>query len=473
MAKYDLSEERLELLIKRFPKFKKQIIDRKEKVLEELNSHGQLLNKEESKIVFNFLPTVMALDLELVETTTKEQNSVKDELKLVHRRIIGVLKEFADLKEEHYNLISTWIVGSYLHGEFNSYPYLFLNAMRGSGKTRLLKLIASMSANGEIIGSPTEAILFRIPTSHTLCIDEYEGIMRKGNEGVREMLNASYKRGMKVRRMKQQKTPDGSTEQVVEEFEPYRPICLANIWGMEEVLGDRCITIILEKSEREDIMHIIENFEQNTNIKVIKSLLNTILVQLCSFIDVVGGIERWNKYVKYKYTTPHTLITLTTQTTQTTLTKAQIKEIGEDSVVLFERISKTKINGRNLELFFPLIILASYISEEVLTEVLQTATNLTKERRQEEMAESKDVSLYDFVSKLSLGSDFTSLRVLCNAFRTFLGKSDDNDDKWINDRWFGRAIKRLNIVIEKRRMKNGMEYVLDIEKAKKKMVMFR
>ena len=43
--------------------------------------------------------------------------------------------------------------------------------------------------------------------------------------------------------MKKKKTIEGE-QQVVEEFEPYRPIIMANIWGMDEVLGERCIQLI-------------------------------------------------------------------------------------------------------------------------------------------------------------------------------------------------------------------------------------
>jgi len=72
-----------------------------------------------------------------------------------------------------------------------------------SGKTRLLKIIASLT-KGDILSSLTEAILFR--TKGTLCIDEFEGIIRKGNENLRELLNTAYKKGTKVKRMIKKKS---------------------------------------------------------------------------------------------------------------------------------------------------------------------------------------------------------------------------------------------------------------------------
>ena len=115
--------------------------------------------------------------------------------------------------------------------------------MRGSGKTRILKLIASMSKNGEVLGSLSEAVLFRTAKGRTICIDEFEKVGSHENQALRELLNAAYKKGQKIKRMKK-----AGDEYVVEEFDIYTPICMANIWGMDEVLGDRCITIVLEKS---------------------------------------------------------------------------------------------------------------------------------------------------------------------------------------------------------------------------------
>jgi len=60
--------------------------------------------------------------------------------------------------------------------------------------------------------------------------------------------------------MKQKKTLEG-VEQVIEEFDIYRPLILANINGMEDVLGDRCISIILERSTNPGIVKLAEIWE--------------------------------------------------------------------------------------------------------------------------------------------------------------------------------------------------------------------
>ena len=408
----------------------------------------------------------------------KTKKETKEILKLSYENIITELHEYCDMKEEYYPLVAIWIIGTYLHKSFNTYPYLFINAMRGSGKTRLLKLIASLAMNGDLTGSLTEAVLFRIPPDSTLCIDEFEGITRKGNEGLRELLNACYKKGMKIRRMKQKKTPEGN-EMVVEEFEPYKPICMANIWGMEEVLGDRCITTILEKSTRLDVMRIIEDFDDKPMIKYIKTGLKSNLVYLCSLFGVCRYTYKWNLYVKDKYPT---LVPLTTQTTHTTQTTPPIKDengldtthINEykDLLNMFNKIDATGINGRNLELFFPLLIIGEAINENVFDNILSIASKLTKDKREEEMTESRDVALIEFISKQQLNRDYKSIKWVTNEFRRYLG-DDQEDERWINTKWIGRALKRLNLIIDKRRVSDGMEITMNVNKAKEKITFMK
>ena len=391
------------------------------------------------------------------------ESELKQLLGKSYEDIIEVLKEYTDLKEDYYSMIAVWIIGTYFHDSFSTYPFLFLNAMRGSGKTRTLKLIMSMAQRGEILTNVTEAVLFRYPKGNSLGIDEFEGLMRKGNEAIRELLNASYKKGNKVRRMKQKKTPEG-TEQVVEEFEPYKPICLANIWGMEEVLGDRCITLILEKSSKPDIMRILEDFDTKPQIKIIRMALSEVLVSLCSYFSVEGYIKAWNKYVKQKYTTLYTQTTLTTHTTQTT---------PDNLLEMFNKIDEIGINGRNLELFFPMMLIAKMIGEDVFKCILGVANTLNKEKRKEEMMESKDVSLIDYVSQLEQTINYRSIRHITIGFRDFIGRVDDQDDKWLNEKWVGRALKRLELIIDKRRVAHGNEVTLNIDKAKQKIMGFK
>jgi len=208
----------------------------------------------------------------------------------MYELIIQILKKYCDLEERYYSLIAIWIIGTYMHKGFPTYPYLFFNAMKGSGKSRLLRLITVLSKEGCMLNSLTEAVLFR--TKGMLGIDEFEGLNRKGKENLTELLNSAYKRGTKVKRMKKVHTIDGE-EQVVEEFDVYRPIALANISGMDNVLNDRCITIILNKSNNPKITKMMEIYEEDLEIKKLHSLTSVSLVD----VDNLSIYNIWNIFI--------------------------------------------------------------------------------------------------------------------------------------------------------------------------------
>jgi hypothetical protein len=404
-------------------------------------------------------------------------------LKQTYDNVIEVLKSYSDLKDRDYTIIGLWIIGTYFYKEFLTYPYLFLNAMKGSGKSRTLRLICCLSWNGQQVGSMTEAGLFRTAGTGTLGIDEFEGIAKKENHGLREILNSGYKKGMKIIRMKKQKTPEGE-QQVPEYFEPYTPIVMANIWGMEEVLGDRCITAILGKSVKPEYVLMTEDYDINPFITSIKNTLNTIkksdLVSLCRYFSARNIYTEWNNYIKNLYN-------ITTLTTLTTLTTSEIKEnictemqqskfettlndMKRES--LFNRMVNTGLNGRDMELFMPLFFIASRIDDSVLTHILEIAKDMTKEKKQEEMAESKDVMLIDFVSQQY--HDFYPIKDLVSNFKLFIDyDKEDEYSNWLNPKWMGRALKRLELITDKRRIGSGREICLNVKKAEEKIKSYK
>ncbi len=392
---------------------------------------------------------------------SEEREEALHKLRENYDLINELLKEFLDMREDYPPLLAIWVIGTYIHKEFESYPYLFINAMRGSGKSRLLKLIAAISHNGEVLASLKEAVLFRTAKDRTFCIDEFEGLNRKEKGDLRELLNAAYKKGVSVQRMKKMKSPEGE-EQVVEEFNVYCPIALANIWGMEEVLGDRCISLVLEKSAKDVITKLIENFESHP---LVQKIYTNFQCSLCSVVTVGEHIKEWNNYIKGKYIT--TLTTYNTYTTLTTLTTQE--DINRYS--FFNKIDETGIQGRNLELFFPLFIIAKEIGDEVLEQILTISKTIIHERKMEEVTESRDVLVFEFVGN-SKYENYESIRVLTNHFKEFL-QDDDEDHKWLNSKWFGRALKRLVLVKDKKRVARGVEVILNVQKAQNKIKMFK
>lgn len=381
-----------------------------------------------------------------------KDNTVEKHLRDIFFQLNSSIDYYMDDTPENIVIYSLWIIGTYFHKEFQTYPYLFLNAMRGSGKSRLLKLLAFIG-NGRYTSSLTEAIVFR--TQGLLCVDEIESIGSKDKSTLRELLNASYKKGMSIMRTIKRKDLGGETFKI-EEFEPYRPIAMANIWGMEEVLGDRCITRILEKSDDPLKTKRIENFEDNPELCLIKVKL----VQ-CSLCSVVSKkyIQLWNRFLDklHLYTNN---INYTNYTNYT---------FTQEELDFFNKINDSNIFGRSLELFMPLLVVANNIGEDVFNTTLDIFKKINDEKKETELSESVDVLVYDFVARFESGLEFIPIRQLFNQFKDF---SELNED-WLNDKWFGRALKRLNLVVDKRRKNKGMEVILNSVKAREKIKMFQ
>lgn len=386
-----------------------------------------------------------------------------------YHKIIKILSKYIDMSEEQKKIITIWVIGTYFHEQFNTYPYLFFNAMRGSGKTRTLKLISALGAKGDgsVQNNLTEAVLFRIPRGTTTCIDEIEQIGSKEKQTLREILNSAYKKGMKIKRMKKRHTKEGE-EQIVETFEPYFPICMANIWGMDEVLGDRSLTLVLEKSNHPSITKMIEDFDINPDILDVKRTLKQVSVVSVVSLSKKTYTTTWNEYICNKYNDTTTLYTYTTQNDTTTLlNKIEVEE-------LFNKIDSSGIHGRNFELTFPLLLIAKEVGEGVFDDILKVVSKQALTKKEDEYTESKDVSLYELITTLEgeVGLNMINIKELTSRFRNFLGDTDD-EDRWLNDKWVGRALKRLNLILDKKRMASGRLVRLNFNKAKEKLKIFK
>lgn len=379
--------------------------------------------------------------------------NLKEKLLDIYNRIIERLKFYCDLNEEYYNIVALWVIGTYFHKEFETYPYLFINAMRGSGKSRLLKLIAFLSRNGKVENDMSEAVLFRTAKDKTFCIDEFENIGSKEKGTLRTLLNSAYKKGTIVERARKVKSTE---DYVVEKFELYAPICMANIWGMESVLSDRCITLILEKSNDPMKTKLMEIFDYDEVLKQIKVDLSVGCEVYVGSNTIINTYKEWNLHL-------HTLYTTYTIHTQPTLT-------------FFDKVLATSLNSRHLELFFPLLLVTQKIDEKLTEITLQTADKIIKEKKDEDILNDKDISLIEFVSEMDPIDDFIQIKYITESYKNFLEDDEETKKKkmdWLSNEWMGRALKRLVLIRQKRRIGRGIEILIDYDKAKNKIKMFK
>ena len=366
-----------------------------------------------------------------------------------YHEIVKIFKKYMDTSEENYKILSLWTLGAFFHKSFVAFPYLFLNAMRGSGKSRLLKLLAYI-LKGTHTTNLTEAVLFRENTP--IMIDEFENIGRKEKSGLRELLNLGYKCGGVVKRSrKNPKTEEFS----IDTFQVYRPIAMANIAGMEDVLESRCITLLLEKSFRREITKKVELFQYDLEI-------NKILDGLVQLVYVDAHVKYIYNEVGYLLNTNYTdNIIYSTTTTYTNCT----------SDIIYEKLEKSDLQGRDLELWLPIFIISSLISEELLEEIIEIAERFAKERQESDIIENRDISLLSFLVNYigdKPSGEFLSISGIVNEYLAV----EPEIRQWFNSHWVGNSLKRNNLIIEKRRLARGVEIILNFQKIEDKAKKF-
>lgn len=422
----------------------------------------------------------LIIDSPKIDSETKDKNAQSIfVLRELADKIETVIKRWIYLRPEYYKVVATWIVGCYLHEKFSTYPQLFFNAMKGSGKTRTLNLIKVLT-KGEMLISLKETNLFRHPEHKPLIIDEFEGVGSKDADNLRQVINSSYKKGGTVVRYKKERTATG--ENWVKEVLPaFKPMAMANIWGMDEVVGDRAITLVLEKTSDPYYSMKQEDFDDDAELNELSTKLNEHKCTWCTLVFQKYLRESWNTWVEKAYLpikvdTLSALTTLTTLTTLSTLNSSEFESFTKEELdrnMFFEEINRTGIRGRDLELFFPLFIISNLLGDDWLQEMFKTAKVIVDDKKSNETIISKDIMLYEYISDQIFTTDFISLTQITQGFRQF-ALQDDSEDRWLNTHWVAKAIKRLNLVKKKRRSGNkGIEFVLDIEKAIEKMKMFK
>ena len=402
----------------------------------------------------NYELNAVVQDIQKAKKEYAEASS--QEILTIYPSIKAILKKYMDMSEYAYHIVTLWIIGTYVYESFSTFPLLFINAVRGSGKTRLLKLIEALAWNGKIQANLSESVIFRSKKFNTMLMDEFEQVGSKESNTLRELINASYKKGARVERMKEV-TKDGKKEYEIEGFDLYSPLAMANIWGMDDTVKDRCLVIQLDKSSDPIKSKLLEDFQEYEDIKSVKKLLlkhYKLIGQNVANDDVdrkKSLIASWNDYVLSKCVDNNsTLYSLSSSTTLSTL---------------FEKIDKTGIYGRDLELCFPLCVLSNIFGDDILNLTLEFSKDKFNEKNLAEFTENPDVILLDFLWKnyndkpleyIYLSDIKAQYQIIANL-------------KELDNRTLSKSLERLNIVLDKKRDTNGVKVMIDLAKANSKL----
>lgn len=328
---------------------------------------------EELRLRFNPFPSEGRWGLPSIEGFVKGELKAPEFLS-VFDEVCSHLKYYMDLDEEPvYAFVALWVLGTYFHPLFYTYPYLFINAVKRSGKTKLLNLLSSLCFNAKPYIAVSTASVFRIIQGlrATLCIDEIEKVSKTERDDLRAIMLGGYKKGSLVPRAEERIFNVGERDKikmkarVVEEYDVYSPKAMANIMGMERTLEDRCIPIILVRSDNKEILNRIVDM---VDPKFLATRDNLYLLTM----------GRWHEMFK-NYNFIRGIF-------------AGERPVPADLAVLVDRI-KTEVSSRHFELWIPVFSIAYTVSRALLEQMVEFAVAVTKQREQEEYEESFDNSL--------------------------------------------------------------------------------
>lgn len=143
--------------------------------------------------------------------------------------------------ENVYKIVALYIFGTYFYEMFGQYPYLFLNGEKGSGKTILDIVIQLFALNARHAVNISEAALYRMISFEggTLILDEMENLTSRAKTQdslMATLLKGGYQKSGKAYRY-------NTDTETAEGFDVFCPKVISNIYGIEDVIEDRCIRI--------------------------------------------------------------------------------------------------------------------------------------------------------------------------------------------------------------------------------------
>lgn len=300
----------------------------------------------------------------------------------------------------NYWIFALYTMLSYVYPVFDAVPYLHLTGLPGSGKTHAARLLATLAFNGHVEVDPTEASLFRTieATRGLVVLDDQEtGVTnrRHSENPFMTIMKVGYKRGGMVTRMERR-----GADFVPQTFDVYCPKVITNVFGLEDILADRTIPILMRG--------LPPNLDRPINTSPLQSKVSQPIVD--------------DLFLFAMHHTP------------------KISELANEP---------SQHQNRTEEIFWPLFVLAMYIdihsSEGAERSLLSELSAILEEKKGE-----REVIKYDTpeatlrLALLNLlenrgKDDWVSARDIEKEFY----KLHSSPPNWYNDRWLGRNIGKV------------------------------
>jgi len=367
--------------------------------------------------------------------------------------IIAILKKFVEFDDaRYYALIAYWVIGTYFHKRFSSFAYLFINALKRSGKTKLLDVLKLLCYNAVFSPNMSTSSLFRLTQSAgaTTLLDESEDLADPEKQAeFKSLLLSGYKRGTFVYRSEKE-----NEKYIPVPFDVYSPKAIANIRGIDDVLEDRCITVTMKRGKNLAIINKDVPIENPIWEEIRDTLTRLYFQEYASIEATYSQMENIDRLFQ----------------------DINVGSVGCVGSVGFKRVQEKKYLyvARTWEMWRALFSIAKYIhifsSKQIsptqptqstqttlnpFDDLLSLSVDLITEKEAESATDSGTTMLIMGLLRRVTEDKFYNPTDLLNAALEFT----ENLPSWFNNTWLGREFKRLGFK-EKRRQGKGVEYRL-------------
>ena len=356
----------------------------------------------------------------------------------LYQRIYGYIGRFILFPEASYlSLITLWIMGTYVFMIFRYFPYIWLNAEKGSGKTLLMEILAKIAFNGDLIINPTEAVIFRDVSNNliTMFIDEVEQLRKRDKDiysSLISLLNAGFNKSNKVKRTE----GTGKGTFIVKAYDAYSPKMFAGINEIDDVLQDRTIRIpLLRKKNTEKVQRYKESQE---TIELQTQIRDDLYIFALSFAKDIAELYQKD---------------------------------GEQGIEGLAHLS-----NRELDIWEPMMLLANIVDassngQSNITEQMEALSKKSFEEKQNESVTQNETYKLLTVAKAMLDD----LPALSEENGVFVYKAGEvleyfkkcDEFEWIEkSNTLTKRLKRIGVKSEQKRIDNEKQRIYSISKSK-------
>ncbi len=368
----------------------------------------------------------------------------------VHALVKEIISSYLDMSDSELQTVALWCEAANFCKHFGSFPELYINGGKQTGKTRLLNLLQALIPNSiKAVGMSESAMFRKADEVDAMLLDEAEDLASKEKKTIKDLLNVCYKSGAQVYRT------EGKSTKYVVGYPVYCAVALANISGLDSVLEDKCITIIMQRSRNTNKTQIPELFDMDPRILAVRayfgSQIKAVTGEHYEGFRCVGGQALMAKnglllYIYNNYSYYSLLIT---------------DSIGKNAVEQFTNFVKSSdIHGRDFELWLPLFTQAFLTKTMEETKAISNAKTKTKD---------EDISQTDTDSNFGL---FLWELLTQHGDPTILTKDikvqyeqQEGKTLWLDSAWIGYFMKRTGLA-KKKHTNVGNRYTVNMDKLK-------